>query len=399
MTLKMVKYDVVVIGASAGGMTAALSARRFYPDKSVLVIKKEEAGVVSCGIPYVFGTFRSVDDDLIPIDAFLKPAGIEVLVDEVVQIDPRAKLVKTRGGKEIEWEKLVIATGSRAVFPEIPGSELDGVYTVSKDYDYLKEFRERLEEAENVVIVGGGFISLEVGDEIRKLGKNVTLVVRSRLLRTSFDPEFSAMVEERLRENGIKVVYGHVERLLGEKSVEGVRLVDGRKLPADVVIFSIGYRPNVELAVKAGLRVTRYGIWTDEYMRTSHPDIFAVGDCVEHRDFFTGRPYPLMLASTATFEARIAGANLFRIHIVRENRRTIGVYATHVAGLTLAAAGLTEENARKEGFEVITGYGKSPDRHPAIFPDTSMVTVKLVFSRDRGRYSELRSRAERAWAR
>ncbi|WP_367883531.1 FAD-dependent oxidoreductase [Thermococcus peptonophilus] len=261
------------------------------------------------------------------------------------------------------------------------------MYTVSKDYHYLKELRESVEEAESVVIIGGGFIALEVGDEIRKLGKDVTIVVRSRLLRNSFDPpEFSEMIENRLREVGINVVYGHVEGgLVGRESVEGVKLVEGREIPADLVILSTGYRPNVELAVKAGLKVTRYGIWTDEYMRTSCLDIFAVGDCVEHRDFFTGKPFPLMLASTATFEARIAGANLFKLQIVRENRRTIGAYSTHVAGLTLAAAGLTEEAARKEGFEVIVGRATGPpDRHPAKFEDTSMLTAKLIFSRDRG---------------
>ncbi|ACJ15614.1 NADH:polysulfide oxidoreductase [Thermococcus onnurineus NA1] len=378
------KYDVVVIGASAGGLTAAISAKRFYPDKSVLVIKKEQTGMIPCGIPYIFGTFKSVDDDILPAEKFLEPLGVETLVDEVVEIDPKAKIVRTKSGKEIAWEKLVIATGSKPVFPELPGAELEDVYTVPKDYHYLKALRERLESAEKVVIVGGGFIALEVGDEIRKLGKDVTLLVRSRLLRSSFDPEFSEMVEGRLKEAGINIVYGQVERLLGSEKVEKVKLVDGNELDADLVIFSIGYRPNVDLAIKAGLKVTRYGIWTDEYMRTSHPDIFAVGDCVEHRDFFTGKPYGLMLASTATFEARIAGANLFRLQIVRENRRTIGVYSTHVAGLTLAAAGLTEEAARREGFEVIVGYGKGPDRHPAKFPDTSMVTVKLIFSRDRG---------------
>ncbi|NJE61696.1 FAD-dependent oxidoreductase [Thermococcus sp. 21S7] len=378
------RYDVIVIGASAGGLTAAIAAKRFYPDKSVLVIKKEDVGMVPCGIPYIFGTFESVDDDILPVERFLEPLGVEVLVDEVLEVDPRGKVVKTKAGREIAWEKLIIATGSKPVFPNVPGSELEGVHTVPKDYHYLKALREKIRAAERIVIVGGGFIALEVGDEIRKLGKDVTLLVRSRLLRNSFDPEFSEMVEERLRERGINVVYGQVEALVGEGKVEGVRLVDGRELPADLVIFSIGYRPNVELAVKTGLKVTRYGIWTDEYMRTSHPDIFAVGDCVEHRDFFTGKPYGLMLASTATFEARIAGANLFKLQIVRENRRTIGVYSTNVAGLTLAAAGLTEEAAKREGFEVIVGYGKGPDRHPAKFPDTSMVTVKLIFSRDRG---------------
>ena len=271
------RYDVVIIGASAGGIASAIAARRFYPDKSVLVIKREETEVISCGIPYVFGTFGSVDDDILPAEMFLEPLGVEVLVDEVTGIDPKTKTVRTKSGRQISWEKLVIATGSRPAQPKVPGSELEGVYTVSKNYNYLKKFREAVRDSEKVVIVGGGFIALEVGDEIRKLGKDVTLVVRSRLLRSSFDPEFSEMVEERLKEKGINVVYGNVERLLGKGRVEGVRLMDGRELDADLVVFSIGYRPNVDLALKAGLKVTRYGIWTDEYMRTSHPDIFAVG--------------------------------------------------------------------------------------------------------------------------
>lgn len=200
------KYDVVVIGGSAGGLTAAISAKRFYPDKSVLVIKKEDVSMIPCGIPYIFGTLRSVDDDVLPTERFLKPLGIDVLIDEVTEINPKSRTLLTKSEREISWEKLVLATGSRPQIPDIPGVELEGVYTVSKDYHYLKELRGKVEEAERVVIIGGGFIALEVGDEIRKLGKDVTIVVRSRLLRNSFDPEFSEMIENRLKEVGINVV-------------------------------------------------------------------------------------------------------------------------------------------------------------------------------------------------
>ncbi|MEO2152560.1 MAG: FAD/NAD(P)-binding oxidoreductase, partial [Thermococcus sp.] len=160
------KYDVVIIGASAGGITTAISAKKFYPDRSVLVIKKEKVGMIPCGIPYIFGTLKSVDDDILPVEKFLEPLGVDILTDEVIDIDPKRKVVRTKSGKEIAWEKLVLATGSKPAKPDFPGVDLEGIYTVPKDYEYLKKLRERVEEAEKIVIVGGGFIALEVGDEI-----------------------------------------------------------------------------------------------------------------------------------------------------------------------------------------------------------------------------------------
>ena len=383
------KYDVVIIGASAGGLTAAIDAKRFYPDKSVLAIKKEEIGIIPCGIPYILGTLEKPEDDALPVEKLLTSLGADVLTDEVVNIDPSEKSLTTKERRHIKWDKLVIATGSKPTKPELPGFNLEGVYTIPKDLEYLKELKARLKEVEKVVIVGASYVALEVGDEIRKLGRDVTFIVRSRFLRATFDPEFSTMAEERLKEKGIKVAYGQIERIVGNEKVKGVKLTDRTEIPAELVISATGYCPNVELATKADLMVTRYsnhcyGIWTDKYMRTSHPDIFAVGDCVEHKDFFREEPYTLMLASTAAFEARIAGANLFKLQIVRENMRTIGAYATHIAGLTLAAAGLIEETARKEGFEIVVGYSEGADRHPAKFSDTSIEKVKLIFSRDRG---------------
>lgn len=186
------------------------------------------------------------------------------------------------------------------------------MYIVFKDYYYFKEFKKRVEDVEKVVIIGGGFIVFEVGDEIRKFGKDVMIVVRSRLLRNFFDFEFSEMIENRFKEVGINVVYGYVERLVGRECVEGVKFVEGGEIFVDLVIFLMGYCLNVELVVKIGLKVIRYGIWIDEYMRIFCLDIFVVGDCVEYRDFFIGKFFFLMLVLMVIFEVRIVGVNFFK---------------------------------------------------------------------------------------
>ena len=176
-----------------------------------------------------------------------------------------------------------------------------------------------------------------------------------------------------------------VAKFVGNGRVEKVMLSDGREIPADVVIVSIGARPNTELAERAGLNISKAGgIWVDEYLRTSNHDIFAVGDCAEKRDFFTRERVPVMLASTATAEARIAGVNLFKIQIVRQNKGTIAIFSTKVGDLALAAAGLTERRAKEEGFEIVTGVAEGVDRHPGAMPDAKPVKVKLIFSKRSG---------------
>jgi len=377
-------YDAIIVGKSAGGLTAATAARKVYPEKDILVIDSAEVSMIPCGIPYIFGTLDSIDDNRLPAEKMLSSANIDLLIDEVTEIGLDCKTVFTKGGKAVTFEKLILASGSRPVKPRVTGCNLKNVMTVPKAYDYLKDMQEELKKAENVFIVGAGFIALEVADEINKLGKNVSLLYRSRVLRKSFDPEFGDMVLEKMQASGIRMIHDKLVELKGNESVESVVLENTGEVKADMVIFSIGYQPNDEIAQKSGLKTSKNGVCTDEYMRTSHPDVLAIGDCAEPRDFFTGKPNGQMLASTATFEGRVAGANLFGIKIVKESKSNIGIYSTDIAGISLGVAGLTETAALAEGFEILTGKAEGADRHPGKFEDASKISIKLIFSKDRG---------------
>ena len=179
------KYDVVIIGGSAAGLIAAKTAKLSYPDKSVLVVRKEEISLVPCGIPYIFSTLNSIDDDKMGIDP-IKKLGVDFLIEEVEKVDVESKTVFT-SKTEIKYEKLVFATGSAPFMPPIEGVDQKGVYIIPKDYNYLKGILESISEAKNFVVIGAGFIGVEVSDELRKQGGNVTLVeAMDRVLPLAF---------------------------------------------------------------------------------------------------------------------------------------------------------------------------------------------------------------------
>ncbi len=194
------------------------------------------------------------------------------------------------------------------------------------------------------------------------------------------------MAEEKIKNKGIQLfLNSKVVEILGKNKVEAVKLENGKELKADSVVLGIGAVPNTKIAVDAGLDLGRgKGIWTDEYMRTSDPDIIAIGDCAEKKDFFTRKVSPVMLASIAGAEAKIAAANLYKIRLIRENKGTIGIYATYIDGLVLGSAGLNQVSAKKEGFDIITGNTEGADKHPRSMPGTNKVIVRLIFSKQSG---------------
>ncbi len=380
------RYDVVVLGGSAAGLIAAKSAKLSFPGKKVLIIRKEEISLIPCGIPYIFSRLKSIDDDIMGIEP-LKKLGVEFLIDEVIRVDITSNKVFTLK-ESVEYEKLVFALGSAPFVPPIKGIENDGIFTISKDYNYLQNVLKSIKEARNVVVIGAGFIGVEVSDEIRNSGKEVTLVeAMDRVLPLAFDEDIASVVADKLSSNGVMIKTN--SRVKSFSAVGGqvnaVELESGEKIEADAVIVSIGYRPNTKIAKEAGLFIGKNGsIWTDEYLRTSEKNIFAAGDCAEHKDFFTRKATKLMLASTATFDARVAGCNLFGLKVIRENKGNISIFSSAINGLAMGAAGVTESTARVEGFEVEVGKFTAIDRHPGAIEDKSQQIVKLVFSKHNG---------------
>ena len=378
--------DILIIGGGPAGIVAALTARRYYPDKTVLLAKSVEKGVVPCGIPYMAASLKSPEDNALTSTPLVKN-GVEVFCGEAVSIDRALKQVHFADGSSRSYKKLVLAAGSTPFMPKNSGAGLGGVFRIYKDLDLLKKMFADLAATANVAVLGGGFIGVELAEELAKAGRRVTLLeMQDELLSNSFDPEFGALVREKLEAAGVKVLTGvKVEAFEGNGRVERLRLAGGAVVPAGAAVLGIGAVPNAGLAADAGLEISKTGaIAVDEYMRTADPDIFAVGDCAEKKDFFTRRPVAVMLASTATAEARVAGSNLFGLKVVRENKGTIAAYSTCVDGLVLASAGLTEAAARKEGFEIVTGLCEGFDKHPGTMPGTSKVKLKLVFSRHSG---------------
>lgn len=385
----MNKTDVLIIGGSAAGLATANSGKSNYPDKDFLLLRKEEKVMVPCGIPYIFGSLESSNQNVLPADAMYDKLGIRYQQAIVDSINREEKTVTLQDGEKIAYDKLVIATGSRPkVASWLKGAKLENVFTIPKNKIYLDEMKEQLSGAKKIVTIGAGFIGVEMSDELIKDGKEVSLVEKlPSILGTAFDKEIADQAEEILTKYGVKVFIGRgVKEIKGENGkVSGVELEDGTILDADAVVLSMGYEPNSELAAKAGLQLQENNtIAVDEYMRTNDPDIIAVGDCAEKRHFVTRKLTSVMLASTACAEGRIAGMNLFKLSAVKTFSGTISIYSTAIRDHALGTAGVTESEASREGFDIVTGYFEGMDRHPGKLPNMHKQAVKLIVARESG---------------
>ena len=382
------KSDVLVIGGSASGITTALTGKTRYPDKEFLVVRKEKQVFIPCGIPYIFGSLENSGQDVIP-DQLLTNAGIKLMLDEISSIDCENKVCKTANGEEISFEKLVIATGSGPVVPGwLKGANLENVFTIPKDKEYIEKVVSSIENAQKVVVIGGGFIGVEMSDELNKKGKDVTIVeLLPHLLGVVFDNEVTAKVEDLLSSRGVHIKTGSgVKEILGtDGKVSGIELQNGEKLETDAVILSMGYRPNTKLAQDSGIEINKAGfIEVDEYMRTGKPDVLAVGDCAEKRDFITRKLSCVMLASVACAESRVAAINLYNLSNLKTFNGTIPVFFTAIGDNGFGAAGITENAAKKEGLDIVTATFETPDRHPGKLSGMHLQTVKLVVAKKTG---------------
>jgi len=364
-----------------------MTAKSDHPEKNVTVIRKEEKVMIPCGIPYIYGTTMSSDNNIMPDDG-LNALGVEIIVDEVVSVDAKAKSCQTKAGETITFDKLIIGTGSLPAVPKwLAGTELDNVFTIPKDKVYLDKLQKKLEGLKKVVVVGAGFIGVETSDELNKVGKEVVLVeLLPSILSATFDDEFALDAQEKLVSRGVTVKSNcGIKSIIGDGKVTGVTFNDGTSLEADAVILSLGYLPNVNIAKDMGLELNDYGfIKADQYRRTSVPDIFAAGDCAEKTDFATGKLSKIMLASTACTEARIAALSLYGLNTFSVFQGTVGIYSTCIGDSAYGVAGLIEKTAIAEGFNILTGSFTGVNRHPGKIEDAHKETVKLIVSAKSG---------------
>ncbi|MCC5466298.1 FAD-dependent oxidoreductase [Pelosinus baikalensis] len=384
---------IVIIGGVAAGLKAAAKARRCDPKASIIVLERGELiSYGACGMPYyVGGDVKDIDDLMkTPVGAmrnstfFKNVKDITVLTKtEATAIDRQAKTVKVQkrvSGEEevIPYDKLVIATGASAIKPPLAGVELSNIYQLWHPDD-AKAVRQGLEgnQFKSAVIIGAGLIGMEMAEALTKWKIPVTVVeMKNQVFPAFLDTEIGGIVGKYVQDKGITLLLDEkVVRFTGDTSVAAVE-TDKRSIPADLVILAIGARPNVELAKAAGLVIGSTGaIVVDEEMRTSDPDIYAGGDCVENVNVMSGKKVFAPMGSTANKHGRIIGENLCGGHLKFKGVLTTAVAQIH--SLSVGKTGLTERDAKQLGYDYITTMVAGHDK-PHYMPGAKLITVKLI---------------------
>lgn len=382
---------IVIVGGVAGGATAAARIRRL--DEQAEIIVFERSGYISyanCGLPYYIGDVISDPEELTlqtPESFFSRFRVIMKVHHEVTAIHPDKKCVSVKNLEtgetfEEDYDKLILSPGARPARPKVSGTGSDKVFTLRtvEDTFFLKEYINK-HHPRSAVLAGGGFISLELAENLRELGLEVTIVQRPRQLMNPFDPDMAAFIHAKMRRHGVKLLLGHTVEGFGE-STNGVDvfLKDEAPLHADMVVLAIGVTPDTHLAKEAGLKLgIKESIAVNDRMETSVPDIYAVGDAVQVNHYVTAQDTLISLAGPANRQGRIAADNICGI----DSRYTgsQGSSIIKVFDMTAAVTGVNESNARKAGLRVDKVI-LSPMNHAGYYPGGKLMTMKVVFEKE-----------------
>jgi len=390
------RKKIVVIGGVAAGPKAAARARRIDPEAKITVFEKGNfLAYAGCALPYYISgqlkrqreLFKSFSGLESATEFFRNVKGIEVKnLSCVTKIDRERRLIEyhevvTDRVHTEAYDVLIFATGSSPVIPDIPGRDLNNIFVLHgiTDSENIKLALAN-DLAKEIVIVGGGKIGVETAEALTVSGARVTIVEKEREILPFLDPEMAALVRKYLEHKGIRVVTGAVvEEFQGEERVESVRLAD-LTLPADVVIHATGFRPNVQLAQEAGLRIGETGaIAVNEYQQTSDPDIYAAGDCAEVTHAVGGKPFYLPLGSIANRQGRIAGSNAAGRR--KKFHPVTGTTIIKVFDFHFAKTGLSQRQAQENGFDPVNVYVPDYDRDTFI-PGAEMINIKMIADRE-----------------
>src|SRR5215212_6964091 len=385
---------LVILGGVAAGTKAASRARRLDTEMEITVYQEEpEPSISECGLPYLLSGVVGKREDLIArTPEKFADKDIEVLVRHRVEgIDATGKKLSVRDLRTEEtfddtYDRLIVATGARAVLPPIPGADLEGVFKLRflTDTDDIGRYIEE-RSPRKATIVGGGYIGLEVAENLCRLGMEVSLIEGEDRVALAYGPEVSENVEAELEANGVGVYTGEkVDEFIGEGRVRGVKFGD-RELETDLIIVGVGIKPNVELAAEAGVEIgVTEAIVVDRHMKTSVSDIWAAGDCVQTTNLVSGRPAWIPLGDTANQMGRVAGTNAATDDETLEFPGVLGTGIFKVFELGVGKTGLSEREATDAGFEVVSAGLWANDR-AAYYPGAQKGFLKLIADRATGK--------------
>lgn len=386
--MKIEQTDILVLGGGPAAMVTVSTALENFPDKKITVIKEDEKSLVPCGIPYIFGkTLGDSDKDTMACGGPMAEI-IHIITDTAISVDIATKTVYAKE-HTITFDKLIFATGSIPfVHKNFENAlHLENVFTIEKHKEKIDALKNYLNDKQRIIVVGTGFIGVEMATELCSIGKEVTIIGGRHILADSFDVDMAVAAEEIMKTLGVTLALGQYVSHVVHKDSKAicVELCDGSCINGDVIILATGYQPHTVLAEAAGLKLARYGgIWVDEYMRTKNKDIFAVGDCCGRRDFITRDPSKVMLASTSASEARVAGNSLYGLKYLKGFNGTIAIFSTMIGNRVFASAGVTESRAKQENIDYVVGYFEGLNRHPGTIPDASKQSVKLIALKSSG---------------
>lgn len=390
-------HTILIIGGVAGGASAAARARRLSESSEIILVERgPHVSFANCGLPYrVGGEIIDSARLLVQTPQSLRARyNLDVRVHtEALSVSPASRTVRLLDratGNEYpqSYDRLILSTGAAPVKPPIPGIERAGHFTVRNipDVEAIMSWLTRV-SARNAVVVGGGYIGLEMAEQLHRRGLHVAIAEALPQVMAPLDFEMASFLHRELRNNGIDLHLGDGVAAFeepGEREVAAastVVLKSGVRLPADVVILGIGVKPEVGLARDAGLEIgPRGGIRVNEHMQTSDPAIYAVGDAVEVRDFVTGEWTLIPLAGPANRQGRIAADHIFGIPSVYHG--TMGTAILRLFSLSAACTGANEKTLKRAGIE-FSAVHLHPMSHAGYYPGAKLMAMKLLFSPDR----------------
>jgi NADPH-dependent 2,4-dienoyl-CoA reductase/sulfur reductase-like enzyme len=390
----MGRERLVVVGGDAAGMSAASQVRRLRQDVDIVVFERSpHTSYSACGLPYFIAGLVDSAEELIARtpERFREKYAIDARVrHEVLAVDAGARRVQVRNLESgAEWsepyDQLLLATGASPFCPILPGSGAKGVYGLSTLQSGIR-VRRALDEqgARRAVVVGGGYIGLEMAEAFIRRGLAVTLVTRGAEVMETLDPDMGHLVSEALRGLGVTLL---LEEALQGFEVESGRvshvLSDNHRLPADIVVLGMGVRPNAELAAAAGLALgVRGAIKVNPRQQTSSEGIWAAGDCVESQHLVSHTPFYIALGTVANKQGTVAGINLGGGYATFSG--VVGTAVSKICNYEVARTGLHEEDIRQLGLQFVSSTISSRTR-AGYYPGAGRITVKLLAEKGRGR--------------